>query len=166
MSQPFSSSKLFVYDEQGTYRPANTEEVLQAARRALGAKLRRGVTLSSPRAVADYLKVTIGALDHEVFSVIFLDAQNRLLANRQMFRGTVTQTSVYPREIVKEALALNAAAAIIAHNHPSGSTDPSRADEQLTRTLKSTLELVDVRLLDHLIVTGTEALSFAERGLL
>ncbi len=121
--------------------------------------------MSSPQAVKDCLRLEIGALEHEVFCVLFLDAQHRIIALKQMFRGTVTQTSVYPREVVKEALAVNAAAVVLAHNHPSGSVDPSRADEFLTQTLKSALALVDVRVLDHLVVAGADVCSFAERGL-
>ena len=116
--------------------------------------------------VRDYLQVRFCGLEHEVFAVLFLDAQNRVIAFKEMFRGTVTQTSVYPREVVKEALALNAAAVILTHNHPSGYAEPSRADELLTATLKSCLALVDVRVLDHLVVGGDQVTSFAERGLL
>jgi DNA repair protein RadC len=116
--------------------------------------------------VKDYLCVHFGALEHEVFAVVFLDAQNRVLAFKEMFRGSVSQTSVYPREIVKEALALNAAAVILAHNHPSGHAEPSRADETLTHALRSALLLVDVRVLDHMVVAGSDVTSFAERGLL
>jgi DNA repair protein RadC len=105
-------------------------------------------------------------MDHEVFSVIFVDAQHRLIAFEQMFRGTLGQTSVYPREVVKRALELNSGAVILAHNHPSGSTEPSRADEYLTQTLKSALALVDVRVLDHVVVSCEGCMSFAERGLL
>ena len=105
-------------------------------------------------------------LEHEVFCVVFLDAQHRVIELQQMFRGTVTQTSVYPREVVKASLALNAAAVILAHNHPSGAAEPSRADEYLTQTLKTALQLVDVRVLDHLVVTANVVVSFAERGLL
>ena len=122
--------------------------------------------MSSPQVVKDYLRVQIGALEHELFMVLFLDAQNRLICAREMFRGTVTQTSVYPREIVKEALMANAASVFLAHNHPSGAPEPSRADEYLTQTLKAALALVDVRVLDHLIVGGADVVSFAERGLL
>jgi DNA repair protein RadC len=132
--------------------------------RVLSRRVRRGATMSSPQAVKDYLRLEIGVLEHEVFCVLFLDAQHRIIELRQMFRGTVTQTSVYPREVVKEALSLNAAAVILAHNHPSG-PEPSRADEFLTQTLKTALALVDVRVLDHLVVAGADCVSFAERGL-
>ena len=161
-----SSHVLLVRELDGQYRPAHADEVLQQARCVLSRRVRRGATLSSPQAVKDYLCVQLGALEHEVFTVIFLDAQNRLIALKEMFRGTVTQTSVYPREVVKEALSLNAAAVILAHNHPSGAAEPSRADEFLTQSLKTALMLVDVRVLDHLVVAGADTCSFAERGLL
>jgi len=159
-------SALLVREADGQYRAANPEEVLQQARRVLSCRVRRGAVLSSPSVVRDYLSLQIGELEHEVFCVLFLDAHNRMIAMREMFRGTVTQTSVYPREVVKESLVLNAAAVILAHNHPSGHPEPSRADEFLTQTLKTSLALVDVRVLDHLVVGGSEVVSFAERGLL
>ena len=124
------------------------------------------VCLASPGAVADYLRLRVGGLEHEVFGVLWLDAQNRLIDAEELFRGTLTQTSVYPREVVKVALAKNAGAAILYHNHPSGIAEPSRADELLTGTLKTALALVDVRVLDHFIVTTGEAMSFASRGLI
>ncbi len=161
-----ASNALLVRDVNGQYRPANAEEVLQRARQVLSRRVRRGATMSSPQAVKDFLRLEIGTLEHEVFTVIFLDAQHRLLALKEMFRGTVSQTSVYPREVVKEALVLNAAAVVLAHNHPSGCAEPSRADEFLTQSLKAALALVDVRVLDHLVVTVTDIVSFAERGLL
>ena len=157
---------LLVRDVDGQYRPACAEEVLSQARRVLSQRVRRGATMSSPQAVKDYLRLEIGVLEHEVFCVLFLDAQHRIIELKQMFRGTVTQTSVYPREVVKEALTQNAAAVILAHNHPSGAPEPSRADEYLTQTLKTALSLVDVRVLDHLVVGGGDVVSFAERGLL
>ena len=122
--------------------------------------------LTSPQVVRDFLRVKLGSLEHEMFAVIHLDAQNRVIDYAEMFRGTITQTSVYPREIVKEALARNSAALLLVHNHPSGAAEPSRTDELLTQTLKSALAMVDVRVLDHLIVAGNTILSFAERGLL
>jgi DNA repair protein RadC len=156
---------LLVRDVDGQYRPASSEEVLQQARRVLSHRVRRGATMSSPEAVKDYLRVQLGVLEHEVFCVIFLDAQHRIVALKEMFRGTVTQTSVYPREVVKESLAVNAAAVILAHNHPSGVAQPSRADEFLTQSLRQALALVDVRVLDHLVVAGADVTSFAELGL-
>jgi len=122
--------------------------------------------LSSPQVVRDFLQVKLGALQHEVFAVLMLDAQNRVIEYVELFRGSVSQTSVYPREVVKESLARNAAALILVHNHPSGVAEPSRADELLTQTLKTALSLVDVRVLDHMVVAGTDQVSFAERGLL
>jgi len=160
------SSSLLVRDLQGDYRPASADEVLRAARRVLGQRVRRGCALNSPQMVRDFLRIKLAALEHEVFAVLMLDAQNRVIEYQEMFRGTVTQTSVYPREVVKESLARNAAAVIFAHNHPSGIAEPSRADELLTTTLKQALSLVDVRVLDHFIVAGDDILSFAERGLL
>ena len=150
----------------GQYRVASADEVLSQAWGVLVDRVKPGVTLSSPQDVKDYLRLEVGMLEHEVFCVVFLDAQHRIIELRQMFRGTVTQTSVYPREVVKESLQLNAAAVILAHNHPSGAPEPSRADEFLTQTLKTALQLVDVRVLDHLVVTANATVSFAERGLL
>lgn len=145
--------------------------VLSAARalvyRAQEQELRVRESLTSPAAVRVQLRMAIGNLEHEVFVVLFLDAQNRLIAMEELFRGTLTQTSVYPRELVKGALARNCAALIVAHNHPgSGSVEPSRADEHLTQCLRAALTLVDVRLIEHFIVSGDQLLSFAERGLL
>ena len=159
-------SSLLVRDVAGEYRPANADEVLQAAQRLLGAQLRGREVLTSPQAVRDFLRVKLGALEHEVFAVLMLDAQNRLIEYVELFRGTVSQTSVYPREVVKDALSRNSSALLLVHNHPSGSAEPSRADEHLTQTLKSAAALVDVRVLDHLIVAGDSVLSMAERGLM
>lgn len=168
-SQSFSSSidsSLLVRDVAGSYRPAEPAEVLQAALRVLAGQLRGTEMLSSPQAVRDFLRIQLGRLEHEVFAVIHLDAQHRVIEYVEMLRGTVSQTSVYPREVVKEALARNSAAIVLVHNHPSGFAEPSRADELLTQTLKSALSLVDVRVIDHLIVAGATILSFAERGLI
>lgn len=138
----------------------------ELVRRWLDEELRRECTLNSPGSVRDYLRLIFAGQEYESFVVLFLDAQNRLIVSKEMFRGTLTQTSVYPREIVKEALRHNAAAVIFSHNHPSGVVEPSRADELLTASLKQALSLVDVKVLDHFIVGGSEALSFAERGML
>jgi DNA repair protein RadC len=165
-SAAVATDALLVRDVDGQYRPALADEVLSHARRVLAHRVRRGATMSSPQAVKDHLRLEIGTLEHEVFCVLFLDAQHRIIALKQMFRGTATQTSVYPREVVKEALSLNAAAVILAHNHPSGAVEPSRADEFLTQTLKAALALIDVRVLDHLVVAGADVCSFAERGLM
>ncbi|OGB00765.1 MAG: DNA repair protein [Burkholderiales bacterium RIFCSPHIGHO2_12_FULL_69_20] len=161
-----ATGALLVRDVDGQYRPARADEVLHQARRVLSQRVRRGATMSSPQAVKDYLRLEIGALEHEVFCVLFLDTQHRIIALQQMFRGTVTQTTVYPREVVKAALGCNAAAVLLAHNHPSGSVEPSRADEFLTQTLKAALALVDVRVLDHLVVAGADVSSMAESGLI
>ncbi|QIL69103.1 DNA repair protein RadC [Diaphorobacter sp. HDW4B] len=161
-----AASSLLVRDVAGSYRPAEPAKVLQAALRVLAGQLRGTELLSSPQAVRDFLRIQLGRLEHEVFAVIHLDAQHRVIEYVEMFRGTVSQTSVYPREVVKEALARNSAAIVLVHNHPSGFAEPSRADELLTQTLKSALSLVDVRVIDHLIVAGATILSFAERGLI
>ncbi len=138
----------------------------ELVKRWMGEELKSRDALTSPGAVRDYLRLVLGGREHEVFVVLFLDAQHRVLAAEELFRGTLTQTSVYPREVVKAALKANAAAVIFAHNHPSGVAQPSQADELLTRNLKEALALVDVKVLDHFIVAGQETLSFAERGLL
>ena len=150
----------------GDAKYAQLHAVLEMSRRALRETLARGAALSSPQAVRDYLRLNLQGRAHEVFCAVFLDAQNRVLEIEELFRGTLTQTSVFPREIVKQALHHNAAAVIFAHNHPSGVAEPSRADEALTQTLKHTLALVDVKVLDHFVVGGDAAMSFAERGLL
>ena len=125
----------------------------------------RGASLTAPSAVREYLRLWISPLEHEVFIAIWLDAQNRVIDREELFRGSLTQTSVYPREVVKKALARNAAAVIFAHNHPSGNEEPSRADDALTKNLKDSLAMVDVRLLDHFVI-GDSVVSYAERGLL
>jgi DNA repair protein RadC len=138
----------------------------ELVKRWLGEELKRIAVFAQPSAVTDYLKVHFAGREYESFVVLYLDAQNSLIEVEELFRGTLTQTSVYPREVVKSALRFNAAAVMFAHNHPSGSVTPSRADELLTQTLKATLALVDVRVLDHLVIAGNNALSFAETGLL
>jgi DNA repair protein RadC len=150
----------------GIAKAAQLAAVIELARRSLREELKSGSVLASPGAVRDYLRLALGARGHEVFLVLFLDAQHRVLSNAELFRGTLTQTSVYPREVVKAALAANAAAVIFAHNHPSGVAQPSQADELLTRQLKEALAQVEVKVLDHFIVAGNQTLSFAERGLL
>ena len=142
------------------------DTLIAEALAVLARRIRCGDNLASPRAVRDYLRLLLAGREHEVFVVVLLDAQNRVLSCQELFRGTLTQTSVYPREVVKVALAANAGAAIFAHNHPSGCSEPSRADELLTQTLKAALALVDVKVLDHFVVAGASAISFAERGLL
>jgi DNA repair protein RadC len=150
----------------GVAKTAQFAAALELAQRALEEKLRESSALTSPGAVRDYLRLALGGRPHEVFVCIWLDAQHRVISCEEPFRGTLTQTSVYPREVVKGALRVNAAAVIFAHNHPSGVAQPSQADELLTRNLKEALSLVDVRVLDHFIIAGNQAISFAERGLL
>lgn len=150
----------------GPAKRAELAAVLELARRALSEPLRERPLFDSPQAVRQFLQLQIGARPHEVFAVLFLDSQHRLIVLEEMFRGTLSQTSVYPREVVSRALTLGAAAVVLAHNHPSGSPQPSRADATLTQSLKSALALVDVRVLDHFVVTTTQALSMAEQGLL
>ena len=150
----------------GSAKRAQFQAALELARRSMEETLREKPALTSPGAVRDYLRLALGRREHEVFVCIWLDAQHRVIDVDEPFRGTLTQTSVYPREIVKAALARNAAAVIFAHNHPSGAAQPSQADELLTRNLKEALALVDVKVLDHFIVAGAQTISFAERGLL
>ncbi|MEY4563914.1 MAG: hypothetical protein RLZZ618_3191 [Pseudomonadota bacterium] len=150
----------------GPAKRAELSAVLELARRALAQPLTERALFDAPSRVKDYLRLQLGGRHHEVFAVLFLDAQNRLICMEEMFRGTLTQTSVYPREVVKRSLELRAAAVVLAHNHPSGLAEPSRADEYLTQTLKTALALVDVRVLDHLVVGASEVVSFAERGLI
>jgi DNA repair protein RadC len=145
---------------------ARMQAVVELTKRMLREDAARGAILDAPGKVRDYLRLALGRAGHEVFAVLFLDARHRLIACDEMFRGTLTQTSVYPREVVKQALRHNCAAVILAHNHPSGVAEPSRADEALTRALQAALSLVDVRVLDHIVVGGASSTSFAERGLL
>jgi len=142
------------------------DPIVAQALSILACQVREANALANPDAVKDYLRLQLGDRPHEIFACVFLDAQNCVISIQELFRGTLTQTSVYPREVVIEALACQAASVILAHNHPSGSAKPSRADETLTQTLKAALALVDVRVLDHFVVAGDGALSFAERGLL
>ena len=143
------------------------DSIIARALAILAARIKGGPLMGSPREVREFMTVQAAKHDgREVFSVLFLDAQNRAIEFRELFYGTLTQTSVYPREVMRAALGLNAAAIILTHNHPSGSTQPSRADEQLTSTLKTALALVDVRVLDHIITAGGSSLSMAEIGLI
>lgn len=148
----------------GPAKYTQLQAVLEMSRRALGEQMRVGDALNSPASVRDWLRLKLAGLGHEVFMAVFLDAQNRVIEAEELFRGTLTQTSVYPREIVKRALTHNAAGVILAHNHPSGVAEPSQADRWLTDQLKTALGLVDVKVLDHFIVAGGGGLSFAERG--
>ena len=150
----------------GPAKRAEIVAVLELSRRALASQLEEKTMFSNPQAIRDYLQLQLGSRQHEIFAVLFLDTSHRLIVLEEMFRGTLTQTSVYPREVVVRALSLNAANVVLAHNHPSGIAQASRADEAITQTLKAALALVDVRVLDHFIVTRTEAVSMAELGLM
>ena len=142
------------------------DEVIERALKILADRMRAAPALSSPETVRSYLRLSLHDREHEVFVCVFLDSQHRVIACDELFRGTLAQTSVYPREVVKTALAHNAAAVIFAHNHPSGVAEPSRADELLTQALKQALALVDVHTLDHFVVAGSQLVSFAELGLM
>ncbi len=150
----------------GTSKYVQLQAIFEMSRRALNEQLQQRDVFNSPQQVRDYLVLKLGGLMREVFLVLFLDTQNHLVATEEMFTGTLTQTSVYPREVVKRALHHNAASVIFAHNHPSGIAQQSQADELLTRQLKQALALVDVRVLDHFIVAGNNTLSFSEHGIL
>jgi DNA repair protein RadC len=150
----------------GYAKAVKLQAVIELARRALEEQLKSGINLNSPKAVRDFLRLALLRQDKEVFFGIFLDAQNGVIASEELADGTLTQTTVFPREVVKRALHHNAAAVIFAHNHPSGLAEPSRADELLTQALKQALALVDVKVLDHFIIGRGQAMSFAERGLL
>jgi DNA repair protein RadC len=150
----------------GPARQAELAAVMELARRAAASELAERPVFESPSRLKQFVSMELAELPHEAFIVLFLDAGHRLIESRTLFRGTLGQASVYPREVVKEALAINAAAVVLAHNHPSGAADPSRADELLTRSLQAALQLVDVRVLDHLVVGHGEVASFVERGLL
>jgi len=150
----------------GVAKRAELLAVLELARRAMHGDLQRRPVFDSPGVVREYLHLQLADRPHEVFAVLFLDTQHRLIRFEEMFRGTLSQTSVYPREVLKQALALNAAAVILTHNHPSGVAEPSRADEHLTRQLSAALALVDVKVLDHVVVGREGSVSFVERGLL
>ncbi len=169
-----SLTNLFAADQQtfcslpgiGTAKYTQLQAVLEMARCALGDELKNGDIMNSPELVRNYLRLTLQNKEHEIFLGIFLDTKNRAIATEELFNGTLTQTSVYPREVIKRALHHNAAAIIFAHNHPSGVAEPSQTDKALTETLKQTLALIDVKVLDHFIVGNGTTLSFAENGLI
>ena len=164
MRQPFKAA-----DTQGLYQARPTvsaEEIVAMARKLMNRRFAKGRSITSPDAFRDYLQLQLADREHEVFCCVFLDTRHRILAFEPLFRGTIDGASVYPREVVKQALILNACAVILAHNHPSGESEPSQADRDLTRRLQQALTLVDVRVLDHFIIGKGRAYSFAERGLL
>ncbi|EMC4330751.1 DNA repair protein RadC [Cronobacter sakazakii] len=166
LSIPSFDSPLMLRDSRGRYRQASADQILEAARQVIDQKMQRGDEFTSPAAVKDYLRAKLAGFEHEVFAVLFLDTRHRLIDYTEMFRGTIDSAEVHPREVVKEALRLNAAAVIISHNHPSGNPEPSAADRAMTSQLRQALALVDVRTLDHIIVAGGTTTSFAERGLI
>ncbi|HUL13009.1 MAG TPA: DNA repair protein RadC [Methylococcaceae bacterium] len=157
---------LYVKDVFGDYAPAELELVIAEAKRRIAVKCRRGASLTSPNAAREVIQLKIAEYEHEVFLCLLLDSQHRVLELAELFRGTIDGASVYPREVVKKALAVNAAAVIFAHNHPSGLAQPSEADKAVTHRLKMALNVVDIRVPDHFIVGAEEVYSFAEHGLL
>lgn len=165
-AEPASADRLLVRGEYDELRAATASEIIAAARRAMTRRVRRGTAMDSPRAVREFLTIKLGHLEHELFAVLLLDTRHRLIEYVELFRGTIDGASVHPREVVKLALARNAAALVLAHPHPSGAAEPSQADELVTRRLREALALVDIRVLDHIVIAGGEAISFAERGLL
>ncbi len=155
-------------DQTGEYlttRPVNAEDILSMAKKLIQRKYQRGRVITSPGAAAEFLPIKLAEQEHESFWVMFLSNQHRILAFEEMFRGTVDQSAVYPREVLKRALQLNAVALIFAHNHPSGCTEPSQADISMTDKLKQALQLVDITVLDHFIVAGEVTVSMSEQGL-
>jgi DNA repair protein RadC len=158
--------QLWAFNEKGAARPATNEEILKAARAFMNRRVHRGVSMTSPQLVKEFLSMKLGTLEHESFCVLLLDKRHRLIEYIELFRGTIDGASVHPREVVKLALARNAAAMLFAHPHPSGVAEPSQADELITQRLKDALSLIDVRVLDHFIVAGGDVTSMAERGLI
>jgi DNA repair protein RadC len=154
------------YPGLGDAKFAQLQAVMEMARRHLADELQRGEALTSPALTRRFLASRLRHLPHEVFACLFLDNRHRVLRFEELFRGTIDAASVYPREVVKRALALNAAAVILAHNHPSGVAEPSQADRHITRRLQDALSLVDIRVLDHMVIGDGDPVSFAERGLL
>jgi DNA repair protein RadC len=159
-------AQFFIRGEYSEIRKASNDEIVAAAREIMSRKLRRGTSMTSPKLVKDFLSVKLGSLEHEMFCVMLLDKRHRLIEFVELFRGTIDGASVHPREVVKLALAKNAAAVLCAHPHPSGVAEPSQADELITQRLKHALDLVDIRVLDHLIIAGGDVLSMAELGLI
>lgn len=155
---------LFLRDAEGNYQPATRRDVLDAAQDIINAMYTPGQALNSPKEVTNYLTVHYADKPHELFTLILLDSQHRLISITDLFRGTINGCSVYARDVVATVIAVHASAVIFAHNHPSGTPEPSAADRVLTERLKSALALIDVRVLDHLVIGGTRTVSFAERG--
>jgi len=165
LQKEFNFRSLMVKDEDGRYRHASSEEIIEAAMDEMKRRFLRGTAITSPEATKQFLQLKLAHLEHEVFAVLWLDNRHRVIAFDELFRGTIDGASVHPREVVKTAMKHNAAACIFAHNHPSGVAEPSHADQRITQKLKDALALVEVRTLDHVIV-GENTCSFAERGLI
>ncbi len=165
LQQEFNYRSLMVKDESGRYRPASGNEIIEAALSEINRRFARGVMITSPDQTLEFLRLRLSPLEHEVFAVLWLDNKNRVLVFEELFRGTINSASVHPREIVKSAMKHNAAACILCHNHPSGDSDPSSADQNITLRIREALNVVEVRTLDHVIV-GERPYSFAEHGLL
>ncbi len=161
-----SPAQLFIKQPNSRYRLATDGEVIQVARDCVGNQIGQGDILNSPDKVRCFLTLWLADRPYEVFAALFLDNQNRLLSAEELFRGTLSQTAVYPREVARRALELNAGGILITHNHPSGLDEASHADRLLTDTLRQTLQLLEIRVLDHIIVAGKKTMSFAEHGLL
>ncbi len=161
-----SNNILYIQDDNGVYLEATTDEVVQGARRKLRRKFRKGKAIRSPKDTEDFLIAELATEPNEIFCCLYLDNRHRVIKFDRAFHGTIDGTSVYPRVIVARALTLNAAALVLAHQHPSGVAEPSQADERITQRLKAALELVDVRVLDHIIIGGDTSVSLASRGLL
>ena len=161
-----SKHNLFVHGANGIAELATTEQILTAARQALAFRVRRGADIGSPHRAREYLAMRLGHLDHEIFGVIFCDKRHRVIEYVELFRGTIDGISVYPREVVKLALEKGAATCVLVHSYPSGETSQTHADERIAKRLKEALDLIDVRVLDHLIVGGGNVASFAEQGLM
>lgn len=161
-----SNHILYIKDENGSYLEASTDDVVSGARRKLRQKFRKGKAIRSPADTEAFLIAELATEPNEIFCCLYLDNRHRVLAFDRAFHGTIDGTSVYPRVIVKRALEINSAAVIFAHQHPSGIAEPSQADERITQRLKSALELVDIRVLDHLVIGGNSVVSLASRGLL
>jgi DNA repair protein RadC len=159
-------NELLVRDQSGNTRQPSEDEILFAARSIMSRRVRRGASMTSPQLVKDFLSIKLGTLEHEMFCVLLLDKRHRLIEFVELFRGTIDGASVHPREVVKLALAKNAAALVLAHPHPSGVAEPSQADQLITQRVRDALSLVDIRVLDHVIVAGGATVSMAERGLL
>ncbi len=163
---PVNVKKSFrIRDAQGVYRSVNRDMLIKSAKQCVLEQFKSGFTVSSPASAESYVQTLLLDREHEIFAVLFLDNRHQVIDYVEMFRGTVDGTSVYPREVVKEALTRNAAAVLLVHNHPSGVSEPSQADERITRRLKAALELVDIRVIDHLIV-GKTVTSLAARGMI